>query len=294
MKVRGKVDMHYFGLFFLIVYSSCIFALDREKRYSEPTEVVASGLLPWVVKMTDTSSSFSGVLISDRHIITVAHALDSFPDANCLKAEFKNALIPFSIKASRYILHPNFDSSRAISDYDFAIVELDQKISLDERGIKLPLIDNKNYSMYDLYKINPIYAAAYSGQDTLKRVILTLLSVKNSVYTLNYAGYGEDGDSGGALFYCMNDTAYLLGVHDASNSVAGGVIIFETISKYLDFIVDNTNLKNSQKDNWKDVICIFDITVGIGVGVVVTLLGITAFLCVSRKLRENRLTGGTI
>ncbi|WP_448217140.1 trypsin-like serine protease [Endozoicomonas sp. 2B-B] len=286
--------MHYFGLVFLIVYSSCIFALDRQKRYTEPTQLVAPGLLPWVVKMTNTGGTFTGVLISDRHIVTVAHALDSFPDADCLKAHFKNALTPFSVKASRYILYSKFDSSRIIYNYDFAIVELDQKIFLDEKGIKLPLIDNKTYLINDLYKINPIYAAAYSDHDALKKVILTLLSVKNSVYELNYAGYAENGNSGGPLFYSMNGTAYLLGLLDASAGVAGGVIIFETLSKYLDFIVDNTSLEKSQKDNWKDVICIFDITVGIGAGVVGTLLGITAILYVSRKLKETRMTGETI
>ncbi|WOG30254.1 trypsin-like serine protease [Endozoicomonas sp. 8E] len=286
--------MHYFGLVFLIVYSGCIFALDRQKRYTEPTEVVAPGLLPWVVKMTDASGTFTGVLISDRHIVTVAHALDTFSDTDCLKAHFKNALAPFSVRASRYILHSKFDSSRIIYNYDFAIIELDQKISLDEKGIKLPLIDNKTYLTNDLYKINPIYAVAYSDHDALEKVILTWLSVKNSVYELNYAGYGEDGNSGGPLFYSMNDTAYLLGLLDASSGVAGGVIIFEALSKYLDFIEDNTSLKKSQKDNWKDVICIFDITVGIGAGVVGTLLGITAILCVSKKLKETRLTGEAI
>lgn len=298
--------MHYFWLVFSVIFSSCIFAFDREKRYTEPAEIVAPGLLPWVVKMTDASGAFTGVLVSNKYIVTVAHVFDS--DTDCLTAHFKNAMAPFSVKTSRYILHPKYDSSYAVNDYDFAIVELNQKISLDEQGIKLPVIKNASYLENDLYKISPVYAAAYADSDTLKKVILTWLSVKNGNYELNYAGHGELGDSGGALFYSVNNTAYLLGLHDAreiglhdGNGVDGGINFYEAISKYLEFIVKNTDFKKSKKENWKDVVCREDvgsgsgsaIAIGIGSGIVVAIVGIVV-INIRKELKETRLTGEAV
>ena len=281
--------MHNLWLIFLVMYSGCAFTFHREKRYTAPAEIVASGVLPWVVKMTDTSGTFTGVLISDKHVLTAAHALDAFPDADCLEAQFKNAIAPFSVKVGRYILHPESDLPQS----DFAIIELDQKIALDAKGIELPQIDNTTYLNNDTYRINPVYSAGYADSDTLKRVRLEWSSLSDGVYKLRYTGIAEDGDSGGPLFYYLNETSYLLGIEYASYTTDGSLNYFQPISRYLEFITNNTRLdtvpnEQASEKNWKEVVCIFPTVAGVigaGTGVGVTIL-VLLIAYTYKKLRK--------
>ena len=279
--------MHCFWAFFLVTFFSCVFAFDREERYATPTEIIESDSLPWVVKMTGTVSYFTGILVSDRYILTSAHALDSFPYADCLKAHFKNSIIPFSVKARRYILHPKFN----FPENDFAIVELDQAIPINMKGIEVPVIDNTTYLLNDLYRIKPVYSAGYANSDTLKKVSLVWSSVLNGDYELRYAGTAEKGDSGGPLFYYSNGTAYLLGVQSRAQIVDSGAIYYAAMSRNLEFITNNIDLEKynndiDAKDNWTDIICIFDISVGVGVGVGITLGVIAIIFYAYKKLKK--------
>ena len=279
--------MHYFWLFFLITYSGYVFTFYSEKRYTAPATTVASGLHPWVVRMKDTVGFFTGVLISDRHILTVAHALDAFPDADCLEAQFKNAIAPFSVKAGRYISHPEF----AFLQNDLAIIELDQKIPLDKKGIELPRIDNATY-FSNIYKINPVYSAGYADSGTLKRVRLEWSSLIDGVYKLRYAGTAEEGDSGGPLFYYLNGIYYLLGIQFASYVTDGNLNYYQAISGHLEFITNNTHSdavsnEHASEKSWKDVACIIPTVASVIIaGSCVTIVVFLA-ACTYKKFRNS-------
>lgn len=155
---------------FLIIGCRLVFALDPVERYTEPAEIVSPGTFPWIVYITDRTGDLTGVLFSNKHILTSAHGLDVFPDGDCLKANFKNAHVPFSVKAERFIIHPKYNNSKVQSEaFDFAIVELERPVSLEDHGAKLPVLDTKCYSFSDTYDIPPVYSAGYGISDTLKK-----------------------------------------------------------------------------------------------------------------------------
>lgn len=287
--------MRYFWLSFLVVFPIHVVALGIANRYTEPAKIVAPGVLPWVVKITSTSNTFTGVLISERQILTSAHCLDSLLNANCLKAHFKNAKPAFSIQADRYILHPKFDTSQNLfENYDVAIIELVETVPLSEKGIVLPIIDNKTYSITDLYEINPVFSAGYTDPNILRKISLTWLSFSNGVYELSYSGTAEYGDSGGPLFYYLNDTLYLLGITYRSFIKDGDSNFYEAISTHLEFVSNNIDLGMSwngykSNNNWKDAACIDEIgiSVGVSLGVGTTLL-VSAVILAYKYLKKTR------
>ena len=289
--------MRCFLLVIVLWLCSYAIASDRLERYTDPADIVLPGMLPWAVYISDTLRSCSAVLASNKYLLTSAHCLDQISDSYCLKANFRNAINPFSVKAKRYLLHPKFNN-KATQDqaYDFALIELDEVIDLQEEQIVSPRIDSNEYDVYEVTRITPVYAAGYDDSEVLKKVELTWLSLSTpELYLLSYDGHGKRGDSGGPLFYSKNNTFYLLGIHDSGDNKPGGLIGCEPISKYLYFIFNNTNVifKDGNKgdliENWKSINCHFDndndIYIGfiIGLSAVSLALGVVIIFCKVKK-----------
>lgn len=285
----------------LLLLWICSYAIasSRFERYTDPADIVLTGTLPWVVYVSETAGTFSAVLVSNRYLITSAHALDQFPDADCLKVNFKNAKHPFSVKVKRFLIYPQFDVSIAQHlANDFAIIELDHGLNLQEQEIDLPIIDFNEYSISELTSINPVYAAGYADSPTLKKVeLMWSLASTTRLYKLSYSGDGEPGDSGAPLFYSKNNSFYLLGIHDSGGNKAGDLINFEPVAKYFYFISNNTDIplnnenKSSNLGDWSYVKCCFDtdtdtdtdicigIGIGIGIGIIVSVgAGLTIYM----------------
>ena len=270
---------------------------ERNIRFTDPVEIVAPGSLPWVVHMTGSSNQFTGVLVSNKYILTSAHALDSTFKVECLTANFKNTIIPFSVSAKKYLLHPQYDTTQSqVNARDIALVELEKNVLINERGIKLPVIDNGYFSLANASMVGEVYSASYAGSNTLKQVHLNWYSV-HGFYGLTYSGAGEPGDSGSPLFYSKNETIYILAILDNGfPEVKGSVNYFEPVAKYLDFILNNINSNNSSEPNktfsdWKSVNCPYDYDVvvglGVGVGVGVTLVSILVAYLSYRYLKQT-------
>ena len=252
--------------------------------YTVPAETVTVGTLSWVVKLSNWNNCFSGVLVSDRYILTSAHGLNSFLDQDCLTAFFSNSVSNFSIRVESYILHPKFklrDDQILEQEFDFAIIYLSESVTKYENFTSFPHIDISSNSFEDLSHIKEIYAAGYAGSNILRLAKLKLVSVRD-FYILNYDGAFEHGDSGGPLFYFRNNTPYLLGIGDGSYFKKGENIGYEPLKKYLDFISSNTDLLTSEKHNselvanWNKVGCItyfvFSVLTSIFVGELIILI----------------------
>lgn len=271
-------------LWILFFFLGVANASEIARRYTEPFEQVSLGSLPWVVHLTNIwGAYFNGVLVSSKYIFTSAHGLDQFIKTDCLNANFRNAENPFSIKVKRYILHPEYASYQNQGlENDFAIIELNQNINLDDNNIELPQLVVTDYFINVQEKDQAVYGASFSKAGELVKVELNYLS-KSNQYQLFYSGISETGDSGSPLFYLENGTAFLLAILDSSSKSAGGINSYEPVVKYLDFISNNTDLLGSlylqseTNSDWKNVKCIFNIVVGITV--VLTVVGMIEIAC---------------
>ena len=276
------------------------------ERYADPFERVTLGKLEWIAYMTHKESLFTGVLVSDKHILTSAHALHN-KDTSCFKAVFKNAREEFIIKVKRFIIHPKYDDNKPPGyDHDFAIAELNESVYVKNKSMILPKIDPRLYTFDELINISPVYAAGYARRGILRQVQLNWdqvyePSVIPNIYHLSYSGNGEHGDSGGPLFYDVNHERYILGIAD-SVSELDSEINFQPISTYLSFISNHTSLifsdigiSNSPDVNWKSVHCNYEVDLDKGLGiafasVTVLVIGSISTYLIWRKVKTKLLT----
>lgn len=301
MKIKSVLTL--FAL--ILVCIDSLNAAPHIKRYTAPYEKVAPGKLEWVVYMAHKDSLFSGALISNKHILTSAHALYK-QDTNCFEAIFKNAKEQSSIKVKRFITHPKYDETKPLGhDYDFAIAELEESVNVKYEAITLPKIDTETYTFGELVNIYPIYAAGYATKETLRKVQLNWSQVYESsaipnIYHFYYSGDGEHGDSGGPLFYEVNHEYYILGIAD-SVSERDKEVNFQPISIYLPFILNHTSLEFSgietsdSSANWKSVHCYYEVDVDTGLGIAVAsaavlFIGIVSTCLIWRKVKTKFLT----
>lgn len=286
----------------MITFVAAFIALNsiaghRAERYADPTEIANLGTLSWVVKLTSTYSYASGVLISDRHILTSAHLFYEHNKSDCLKASFNNLRNPFTIKVKRYLLSPMSDMSKPQDErYDFAITELIEAIPLEEKGVSLPIIDQHTYSYFEVFNITNPVAAGYGDGKHLKIVLLTWDTSYSpngdiGLYSLTYNGTLEGGDSGGPLYFLDNNDYILIGIGDSSFNKDGRPNFYEPISRYLSLIFSITNSSEQNSDsikyNWTAITCVYDVAiVGAGVGVGITLVGIPFIIYAYKKLKK--------
>ena len=204
----------------------------RVERYSPPYTQPQKGSFPWIVQKIGSGwHKCTGVLISDRHVLTSAHCLDR-------KLEFYNLVVAFynneknlSIKAKRFILNPEYQGN--ISGYDLAIIEMD--LPTDIATPKLDLFSDQCSYLSNVI----MFAAGYELGQKLKLVELSWLTCNSSLlHILYYPGDGKTGDSGAPLFFNNNSNNIVLGIHSGSSSgdANGYSIYYAPIAKNKDFL----------------------------------------------------------
>ncbi len=233
------LNMHLMLILIMICLGSVSYC------YTNPVYVSKGGFGPWIVQLNNGLINCSGVIISDRHILTSAHCVNSFEKRKCLKVFFKNTKNPFSVKVVRYAKSPDFVTrENKRTRHDIAMLELEHNVNRGD--VRFPFLDMEEYSFCELTKISTIYAAGYSGTDNVSIAQLDWFS-SGLDYRLIYPGFSQRGDSGGPLFYFRDGEVYVLGLLFWSLFENGEKNYFEPLSNNYDFILN-------EKD-WQIVEC---------------------------------------
>ena len=233
----------FYTLFF---FSTCVTSGERHGRYTDPSMVVPSGELPWIVLQSNYYGRWcTGTLVTNKHVITSAHCLNDKESWN-LKVEFINAKNSPTINVIRFIKHPDYVGR---TETDIAIMELSEPVDIQP----MPNIDFFKYICYELiHRIKNPVAAGFQGTTTLKKVNLSWLMIEECQrvhkYALYYSGYSDNGDSGGPLFYESNNKSYIIGVHRGSFDYKGSIAYYASFSRNVDFITGYLNLSSAYGD----------------------------------------------
>ncbi len=223
----------YFISMLLIFSSSQTYTSEKDKRFTYPAYNAQLGSYPWVVqKVASGWHKCTAVLISEKHALTSAHCLDNDYKYTNLELHFLNAKHPFTLKAIRFIAHPNYQQQWK---NDIAIIEIELPVKIEAPNIYL------NATCPDMHTdfLNP-RAAGYGAGSQLKTSILKWLEPCSShEYFLQYQGYGEGGDSGGPLFHLSNTSYNLLGIYRGSYKINQTKLYYISLSFNKEFIDDH-------------------------------------------------------
>ena len=291
----------------ILYFAAFSVSASREKRYTNPAIAVALNQLPWIVQQNNYYGRWcTAFLISIRHAITSAHCLEDEKQVRNLKIELINLESKEEIKILRYVTHRNYKIAS-----DIAIMELAESVMLKHP----PVVDFSRYSCEEVvdYVENP-FAAGYQESSVLKKVNLFWLlrrtcNHKASVYVLNYPGDGKGGDSGAPLFYVMNGTNYILGIHSSGFDHDWSPIYYTTIFHNMDFITNYIDFNGTTSlENYYNAVTIDSIdwkepTKGLSLieeGVIISLssisfVSISAFLAFvgCKCLKQRHITSGS-
>ena len=239
----------------VLFLSHCIFVYaednNRYPRYTASAYTVERGSYPWIAKVNHQDYTCTGILATDRHVITAAHCLRDRVPVSSLVVQFNNASENFEVRGKRFVNHPVYRHEREGDAYseqhDIAIIELDQPVNLS-----VPDINLDDFDCDDVFNITMPMAAGYRSRSTLK--ITPPLNWENGLgcnatdpgaeatyYTLTYEGIGQPGDSGGPLFNIVDDRLTIYGIARGVRGKApqppGTDIYFTKLSLNSDFLV---------------------------------------------------------
>lgn len=266
-------------------------SLEREKRFAGTSIVVKRGIYPWIVKIEDADSKFTGFLITKRHVLTAAHPLKRYTDdGKCLKVHFNNADSPHKaeFRAKRFVLHPGYDDRNKITEVnDIAVIELEGSMVAGYFHHSMLELDTKGYSCAQVSpesELRPRVAGyAADAQELLNmRLSWEYGSVIEqgdckldsdgqrtpNLFTLSSAkryyenpGKMEVGDAGSPLFLKVKTKAggkknRIIGIASQGREIMN----FEPVYKHKEFIDQATGSTSDEEDErqklpWRDVQC---------------------------------------
>ena len=161
----------------LLFYNHVYASVERIERYSPPFTEPEKNAFPWIVQTEALGQKrCTGVLISDKHVLTSAHCLYLRTQYTDLTIVFPNKEIPFSIRAKRFIINPDYLYG-GITNADLAIIEMDSSVNIV--APELNLNSNQCLSWYN----ERMLAAGYQKGNVLRLVELQWVFCQTDNFT---------------------------------------------------------------------------------------------------------------